>query len=382
MNLGAWHPKGSTVITAGLKNGVLNTIQLKNNVKWENSVNGSIHCVSFRTLGKLLAVGFNNQVMLACQALPSTWSNEKYIAPPPDFQGLQDITRSVYFHSKENIIIATYLYNGIIAYDTELGAKKWHIDAQALCGDSALSSTSRLLAVTNLGVGIDWYDTGNKKLTYTTPYPSSDEANVLLPVVFIRTNVIAVGSAAGKVTIFKSGNSQALQNLDHHDNMVQALAHFYDDQRKTHVLVTGISEQYDECALTVWVAANKRKTTSQVPSLWHTFLYIGSAAAIGAVLLGRTASVITSSIHLNYIIESGQQLSRKLSNFWLTYKPTSGSLPEPMVAETYTSIVTKTIEVVETTASTVNPDLPSSASKRDHNVMQEHDGSATISPQE
>ncbi|KAJ7608317.1 WD40-repeat-containing domain protein [Mycena rosella] len=257
----AWHPKDSKIITAGLKNGVLNTIQIKNNVKWEHSVHGVIHCASFQPAGKLLAIGFNNQVLLSNAA---TWSDEKYITPPSDFQGQEDIICSVYFHSKENIIIATYLYNGIIAYDTELGNQWWHIKTQGLCGDSALSATSRLLATTNLVGGIDWYDTSNRRITYTTPYTISAEANVPLPVAFIGTNIIAVGSAAGKVTIFKSSNSQALQNLDHHDDMVQALAHFHNTQKKTHILVTGTSEQYEECALTVWISVTN--STLQVRS--------------------------------------------------------------------------------------------------------------------
>ncbi|KAJ6543710.1 WD40-repeat-containing domain protein [Mycena vulgaris] len=67
-----WHPGSSNVIAAGLKNGIVNTIQVKvgfNNVKWEHSVKGTVHCMSFRGHDKLLAVGFNNQVLVAKQTL-------------------------------------------------------------------------------------------------------------------------------------------------------------------------------------------------------------------------------------------------------------------------------------------------------------------------
>ncbi|KAJ7185946.1 hypothetical protein C8R46DRAFT_881770 [Mycena filopes] len=82
-------------------------------------------------------------------------------------------------------------------------------------GDSALSASSRLLVTTNLTDGIDWYDIIHKKLSAKTSQKLLVESNVPLPAIFIGSNMIAVGSAIGEVSIFKSGNTQALQVLHH-----------------------------------------------------------------------------------------------------------------------------------------------------------------------
>ncbi|KAF8170063.1 hypothetical protein K438DRAFT_1614369 [Mycena galopus ATCC 62051] len=63
-----WHPVHSGVLVAGLKNGIINIIQTKNNMKWEHDVPGTIHCMSFGVLGKFLAIGFNDQVLIAQQS--------------------------------------------------------------------------------------------------------------------------------------------------------------------------------------------------------------------------------------------------------------------------------------------------------------------------
>ncbi|KAJ7185947.1 WD40-repeat-containing domain protein [Mycena filopes] len=69
-----WNPRSNSIITAGLKNGLINTIQTKNNVKWEHEVTGTVHCMSFQKPGKLLAIGFNNQVLIVKQTSTCVYS--------------------------------------------------------------------------------------------------------------------------------------------------------------------------------------------------------------------------------------------------------------------------------------------------------------------
>lgn len=94
-------------------------------------MDGTIHCVSFYAEGKLLAIGFNNQVLVVRQSSicrhgfnssplinrhpTAVWSNEKHVPLPPNtIRGEEDVTRSVHFHVKEKQLLVTYLYNGIM----------------------------------------------------------------------------------------------------------------------------------------------------------------------------------------------------------------------------------------------------------------------------
>ncbi|KAJ7036106.1 WD40-repeat-containing domain protein [Mycena alexandri] len=63
----AWHKEHLGVISFGTRNGVVKTLILKNDMDFEHTVNGVIHCMTFDTKGKLLAVGFNNEVLIARQ---------------------------------------------------------------------------------------------------------------------------------------------------------------------------------------------------------------------------------------------------------------------------------------------------------------------------
>jgi hypothetical protein len=85
-------------------------------------------------------------------------------------------------------------------------------------GDSALSSTSRLLAATVLFSGIEWYDMTNRKSMLTTRQPAD---NVILPIIFVGSNAVAIGSATGNVSIFKVGKAEATQVLQHHGKKYQ-----------------------------------------------------------------------------------------------------------------------------------------------------------------
>ncbi|KAJ7828888.1 WD40-repeat-containing domain protein [Mycena leptocephala] len=336
-----WHPDDGNIISAGLKEGIINTIQVKSNKKWEHSSHG-----------KLVAVGFDNQVLVAKQSSIATWSSQKYVPKPADFNGQEDITRSVHFHTEEKLLLVIYLYNGILAYDTEeLGIRRWHIDTQGLCGDSALSATSRLLVTTNLFDGIDWYDTVNKRHSSKTLQAISPAANVPLPVIFLGTNIIAVGSATGKVSIFKAGNPEMLQVLDHNkeslrivDEMVQALV-FYSTyyEQNTHILVTGVSEQFDECSMTIWTAKGNKKPSYMIP--WNTIIFAicGSLAGFSAIAMGRRHIPIASVN--NYVLGLSQNISAQLSDMW---PMAVRSQQDIQAIETHTHFVTRTVEVFET----------------------------------
>ncbi|KAJ7094911.1 WD40-repeat-containing domain protein [Mycena crocata] len=253
-----WHDDYPGAISFGLKTGIVTTVQLKDNLKFEHNVHGTIHCMASDR--KLLAVGFNNEVLIARLSSLSSWKSDRHVPRPADVNGIQDITRSLNFHLKEKLIFVTYMFAGIMAYDIEdVAIQRWRIDLRGLCGESALSPTGRLLATTMILGGIYWSDTSKRTVASITEQ-IQDNVKVQLPIVFISTNTVAVGSPDGQVIICKSGKSRANQVLSHNDDMVQTLAYFHQKHDSSHLLVTGISEMNEDCVLTIWKAQEERKS--------------------------------------------------------------------------------------------------------------------------
>ncbi|KAJ7810479.1 WD40-repeat-containing domain protein [Mycena leptocephala] len=325
----AWHKTPTGVVSFGIRSGIVITMILKNNVHYEHKVHGTIHCMTFDSKGKFIAVGFNNEVLIARQ------SSIK-----------EDITCSVNFHTKEAVILVTYLHGGIVAYDVNnnIATRRWHVDVGGLCGDSALSSTSRLLATTVLFSGIEWYDMTNRKSMLTTRQPAD---NVILPIIFVGSNAVAIGSATGNVSIFKAGEAEATQVLQHHDNFVQALAYFHDERRKTHILVTGMSEQYEESMLTVWRAKDeKKKILASFVIPWQA-VALGLGTVIAGTIITRQSHNITLFISGYLSLLSGWQLPT-LWSYPLSAIPGTSKFSSQTTSniEVQTQIVTKTVEVM------------------------------------
>ncbi|KAJ7150586.1 WD40-repeat-containing domain protein [Mycena crocata] len=325
------------------------------------------------TDGKYLAVGFNDEVMIARLSSLSSWTSERHVPRPPHVHNVEDVTRSVNFHHTDKLILVSYLYRGVVAYDyTDPSFNaKWNVPFSAMwyfivsqrtpfgqpqflrSGESALSPTLRLLVSTTILEGVQWLDITRRSISSVTEL----NANILLPVTFISNNVIAVGSATGEVAIYKSGMENSTQILSHNQEMVQSLApvgldvasklqaFFHDKKRGLHFLITGIAEQYEESVLTVWKAKDVAPkfavhfqfqcietpfTSFQIP--WRPLL----ATATSGIILARYAASIYTSLRAIPAIWREIALQRGPE----TVVKTSDAAT---VTEMYTQVVTQTV---------------------------------------
>ncbi|KAJ6454034.1 hypothetical protein C8R47DRAFT_1228852 [Mycena vitilis] len=323
-----WHPAHRGAISVGLKNGIIHTIQTKNDLMFEHSVAGTIHCMAVDAKGSFLAIGFNNEVQIVRQSSISAWSSERYVPRPPNVNNGQDITRSIRFHTQERTLLVTYLYAGIRAYDLDdITILKWQIKIEGACGQSALSATSRHLVTSVLLKGIQWLDVTKRKIEFEQSIEIDHDS--ILPVTFVGPTVVAVGSKTGNVLLFKLGRSEVTQLLNHNDNFVQSLAYVYKKREGSHLLVTGQSGQYDETVLTVWKSQGDVKKTA---TPWRAMI-LGFGTILAGVLGARYKHNVQVSIeHLT-------------PSEWPTFSMMQSHPTTDASAQVYTKIVTKTIEV-------------------------------------
>ncbi|KAJ7223834.1 WD40-repeat-containing domain protein [Mycena rebaudengoi] len=281
-----WHSSWSGALMVGSRNGDINTIQMnkftgKDN-QWKENVMGPVHCMALRDTGNALAIGCAERVIVVHQTSLSSWGEEISL-PIPNHLGsnLKIIAQSLVFLTKEKTLLVLYEQHGIIAYHSEDPTMQlWNIEVSSqYCGQLALSPNLSTVAVTNLQSGIDFYSLHTRTHSAKTRQQLKASFNVIVPVVFIDKDTIAVGSGTGEVAIYKQGERVPLQILHHEGEMVQTLDHRRIDNN--YYLVTGISEQYDECNIRIWKAKDQknRSTTAEPDELPSSeFLHITCSA--------------------------------------------------------------------------------------------------------
>ncbi|KAH9168609.1 hypothetical protein EDB89DRAFT_1909190 [Lactarius sanguifluus] len=157
----------------------------------------------------------------------STWERVQHLPDPPKFPELngelpEPIPCSLHFLGGSDLLLAMYMDHGVI-------------------GCSAVSSNGKVLAVTNLYNGIDWYSLNSNhfmdaSFQYTTHHTILD--NVILPITFIHGN-----------TAMLSGTSYGNAIVYHIPHATQA----YTSQGDFQQIVMGVAERGGETEIWYWI---------------------------------------------------------------------------------------------------------------------------------
>ncbi|KAH9035249.1 hypothetical protein EDB85DRAFT_1889470 [Lactarius pseudohatsudake] len=160
-----------------------------------NCVPGPVHCIAEN--GIWLAVGSGKAIQLVKQATIATWECTRLLPDPIKFPELdgelpEPMARSLHFLGGGSLLLVTYLDHGVIAWNLKTLEIKWHIRPCACkIGCSIVSHNEKILALTNLYDGIDWYSLDSNHFMdasyqHTTTHPIPD--NVILPITFVHGN--------------------------------------------------------------------------------------------------------------------------------------------------------------------------------------------------
>ncbi|KAH9953233.1 WD40-repeat-containing domain protein [Russula dissimulans] len=261
-----WHSRFGYTIIAGDACGDVHTICLNNSTNRNtyyhtfNSVSGPVH--SIVQSGTLLAIGSGNAVELIKQGTIATWEVISRLPDPPKFPELEGelpdpMARSLHFLGASNeVLLVTYLDHGVIAWDLKTLEIRWRIRPRSCkMGCSAISPNQKILAVTNLYDGIDWYSLDSNHFMdtpfqNTTPHTISE--NVILPLTFIHNGTAVLsGTSTGCARITSLKDHSLVESLQHDSgDIVQAVAYSTGDFRQ---IITGVSERGLATAIKYWI---------------------------------------------------------------------------------------------------------------------------------
>ncbi|KAI9444319.1 WD40-repeat-containing domain protein [Lactarius indigo] len=193
----------------------------------------------------------------------STWESIQRLPDPPKFPELdgelpEPIPRSLHFLGGGDLLLATYMDHGMIAWNLKTLEIRWRIRPRACkIGCSAVSSNGKVLAVTNLYNGIDWYSLNSNhfmdaSFQYTTHHTIPD--NVILPITFVHGNTAVLsGTSYGcaRITTVKDRTLAESLRHDSSEDIVQALA--YTSRGDFRQIVTGVAERGGETEIRYWI---------------------------------------------------------------------------------------------------------------------------------
>lgn len=262
-----WHSRFGFTIIAGDASGDVHTICLNDianrNVYYHtvNNVPGPVH--SIVQSATLLAISSGKVVQLVKQGTIATWEVVARLPDPPKFPELEGelpepMARSLHFlGANADILLATYLDHGVIAWNLKTLDIKWRIRPRSCkIGCSAVSPNQKVLAVTNLYDGIDWYSLDSNhfmdtSFQHTTPHAISE--NVILPVTFIHSGTAVLsGTSTGCARITRLKDHSLVESLQHDSgDIVQAVA--YSAAGDCRQIITGVSERGSETGIRYWI---------------------------------------------------------------------------------------------------------------------------------
>ncbi|KAH7902971.1 WD40-repeat-containing domain protein [Hygrophoropsis aurantiaca] len=234
-------------------------------------VKGSVHCLDFEPLNRVLAVGIANEVRIA-REMTSSHSEKIYAGnskiAPPGFslaEGTEDRRvrpRRVHFFEGGQKLIVTYLNHGIIAWDLSTGSQIWRIPpfkGAPQIASSALCLNINALVVQTLQGNLLYYRLGRGIPTRKFPFTENSAHNYPLTVSFLQQGrAIVCGSNNGNVHIWRTITGEIFQVLTHNNDIVQAVATC--DQGSFSLIATASALKGQKTYINLWRAKSERKT--------------------------------------------------------------------------------------------------------------------------
>ncbi|KAJ2921676.1 hypothetical protein H1R20_g15419, partial [Candolleomyces eurysporus] len=249
-----------------------------------------VNCLSFDPYHSRLAVGVGSMMVVASiPDLRSNKYNEECVIIPEDraskknsmlLKSLPAEVRSVHFIEEGQQIVVTYLEEGIRCYGIHDRKEMWRIVPKSYrIGRSTLDSQMRFIVCSNLYNGFNVYSIRKKAYHRTFIHETSEENNVILPILFIHDDDdVLLGSAFGQVTV-RSIWGDGSTTLDHGDDMIQAIA-FTDALKSGCYIATACAEKGLETYIRLWLQMDEEGT---IPSILRrtlsSLIYIQQCAS-------------------------------------------------------------------------------------------------------
>ncbi|KAJ7650486.1 WD40-repeat-containing domain protein [Roridomyces roridus] len=250
-----------------------------------------IHCLTIRADGRYLAVGAGEVVSVIRTPVQCTYPlPQEFQLHPPSKVGDRDLVNAAVFHTDQSIVLVGYYSGRVIAFkystDPATVRQLWAVDRKCACGPSVLSPSGEWIVGTSLTGNVVCVGTASPHTIKTFKLP--DPVYHWVNIAFISKTAFAVGSEAGAVEIIEMHTktvgkririeSGSIQSLPHNDKLVQCMAYWTTEDKRSHILITGTSELDQPSTLTIW----KAQRPSPVLSRRNLAALVIAGAAISA----------------------------------------------------------------------------------------------------
>ncbi|KAI9062657.1 WD40 repeat-like protein [Trametes sanguinea] len=247
-----WHPKETDIVFVGYSDGGI--VACSTAPVPQLSVDaspipvgfsGPVEALSFSPRLRLLAAIVGSHVVLSECTNEGVWASRALPSPPSEGilpHASELLPLSLQFVSDNGDLVVSYLYHGIICWDTVMSSVRWRILPSTRVARVSLSTGGKAVVFCNLLDGFDIYEVATGQLMRR--FPIDIVENIPLPVLFIHEDDegILCGSDHGEVIIFDVKSGRQFQVLQHPDReIIQAIA--YRSNSDADWIATGTSER-------------------------------------------------------------------------------------------------------------------------------------------
>ncbi|EIW59758.1 WD40 repeat-like protein [Trametes versicolor FP-101664 SS1] len=227
-----WHPIYPDTLIVGCDDGRVFSVHefsLANSVQRDIqlSVRSNVHSMAYDQSSRYLALSLGREVHLTREEQRDEYAMSiKMPAPagaPEEDQGERRLrAMSLHFRAKGKELIVSYLFDGVICFDTTSHAVLWKIDPspQTLnIGSSALSPLGNNLALHNIFTGVNVYYTGagdDRVLLKRYNHNKTPQSRSRVQVAYAMNGQrLVCGTTTGDVCVWMVESGQIFQELMH-----------------------------------------------------------------------------------------------------------------------------------------------------------------------
>ncbi|KJA14095.1 hypothetical protein HYPSUDRAFT_209009 [Hypholoma sublateritium FD-334 SS-4] len=220
-----WDPTSENKLYMGTENGNIYSIEInpngENDVICYDQVPGYVHAIAVcenGSNGSILVIAYGQNIGFVRDPFASNdYLGTLVLFPAEPFPNTQDVSLSPFVRSVQFLDADTI----VVTYLGAVGVKVLKISScekiQDLApptqfefyGSAALSPSGRRLAVTNLGLGVDWFSFSHGRFMSTSHYPTQGRStgSLITHLKFIDEDTVVVGHCAGTLTFVTFGMS-------------------------------------------------------------------------------------------------------------------------------------------------------------------------------
>ncbi|KAL7280514.1 hypothetical protein ACG7TL_005446 [Trametes sanguinea] len=254
-----WLPKTGNILLCGAQDGSIASLKIGQD--FVDATGGWAHWCPVERLAVedahagRVASGAHDELYIWAVG-QGEWARLAALPRPTDTLTSKDrnvIVTSIHWMSTEQTLLATYMFHGVVLYDTASWSIICAFNVNGVIADASLRPGDTEIALSNASLGFDIYSLKSGSPQYFLP--TEVKHRRAIPVLFNHGgNTLVGGSTTGEVFVWEINTRRRHQTLHLLDHMILTIAAYYDHRRDRFLIATGAIGENNDPHVMLWKA--------------------------------------------------------------------------------------------------------------------------------